>query len=76
MLDAMREYDESANNLVSDIVADQNSAGSNLEELSLGGSVSPEKNSADQKLVPETSVEEKLADHHLVDHNFADKESL
>jgi CheY-like chemotaxis protein len=76
MLDAMREYDESANDLVSDIVADQNSAGSNLEELSSGSSVSPEKNSADQKLVPETSVEEKLADHHLVDHNFADKESL
>ena len=76
MLDAMREYDESANLLVNDITANDNPADSNLRDLSLRESILPDENLPDEKLTPEHSLEEEPADHNLADHNLADKEAL
>jgi CheY-like chemotaxis protein len=72
MLDAMREYDENANDLASDILASDNPTDSNLGELSLRessleDSTLPNKNLVDETLAPENVMEEKLADHNLAD---------
>jgi CheY-like chemotaxis protein len=72
MLDAMREYDESANNLVNDITENDNLADSNSRDLSSQESILPDQNLQDEKLPPGHSVEEKLSDHNLADHNLAD----
>ena len=86
MLDAMREYDESANHLVNDITANDNLADSNLRDLRVRESILPDKNLPNENLTPEHSMEEKLpdhnladhdlSDHNLADHNLADKEAL
>jgi CheY-like chemotaxis protein len=72
MLDAMREYDESANHLVNDITANDNLADSNLRDLRVRESILPDKNLPNETLTPEHSMEEKLPDHNLADHNLAD----
>jgi CheY-like chemotaxis protein len=72
MLDAMREYDESANHLVNDITANDNLADSNLRDLRVRESILPDKNLPNENLTPEHSMEEKLPDHNLSDHNLSD----
>jgi CheY-like chemotaxis protein len=72
MLDAMREYDESANHLVNDITANDNLADSNLRDLRVRESILPDKNLPNETLTPEHSMEEKLPDHNLSDHNLSD----
>jgi CheY-like chemotaxis protein len=72
MLDAMREYDESANHLVNDITANDNLADSNLRDLRVRESILPDKNLPNENLTPEHSMEEKLPDHNLADHNLSD----
>ncbi len=72
MLDAMREYDESANHLVNDITANDNLADSNLRDLRVRESILPDKNLPNENLTPEHSMDEKLPDHNLADHDLSD----